>query len=143
MPAIPATTAAALPTLPAQAGLLVALGAIPGAWLRLQLVQQLAPRLGARHWATLGVNGSACLLLGVLVSLAPRSPAAPQLLLLLGTGFLGSFSTFSSFIAEWSQLLQRRSRRQAWALLVASLLLGLAATWLGLQIGSAGATATP
>lgn len=129
-----ATTAAA--PLATDAGLLVALGAIPGAWLRFRLVHHLAPRLPRRHWGTVVVNGSACLLLGLLVSLERGAGAGSQRLwLLLGTGFLGSYSTFSTFIAEWHAALRQGEWPQAGLLLVASLLIGLAGIGLGLWIG--------
>lgn len=133
------------PELPVNGALLVALGAVPGAWLRYRIVNRLEPHLPHRHWGTVAVNGIACFLMGLLVGGMPVAGAeAPPLMLLLATGFLGSFSTFSSFIAEWHESLCRLSRggsrRQPWLLLAASLLLGLLAVQLGLLSGEALAT---
>jgi len=122
---------------PADAALLVALGAVPGAWLRFRLVNQLEPLLPQRHWGTVVVNGIACFAIGLLAALqGSLGPGAPRLLLLLGTGFLGSFSTFSTFVAEWQTCLSRGQRREALLLLLSSLLLGLLACAAGLQFGA-------
>ena len=53
--------------------LLVALGAVPGAWLRFLLVNRLEPVLPHRHWGTLVVNLAACFGLGLLSALRGRS----------------------------------------------------------------------
>ena len=122
---------------PPDAALLVGLGAVPGAWLRFRLVNHLEPMLPRRHWGTLMVNAIACFSLGLLLSLDSRCGAGAQrLLLLLGTGFLGSFSTFSSFVAEWHATLRQGHRREALLLVAGSLLLGLLASAAGLAIGT-------
>ena len=128
--------AAAVPP-PADGSLLVALGAVPGAWLRFRVVNHLEPLVPRRHWGTLAVNGIACFALGLLMALQNQCGAGSQrLLLLLATGFLGSFSTFSSFMAELHASLRRDPAREPWLLLGGSLLLGLLLTAAGLAIGS-------
>jgi CrcB protein len=123
--------------LPSDSALLVALGAIPGAWLRFRMVNHLEPMLPRRHWGTLTVNGLACFVLGLLVSLEQSCGSASQrLLLLLVTGFLGSFSTFSSFMGEVHAALRQGLRRESALLVGGSLLLGLAALGAGLAIGA-------
>ena len=72
-----------------QSAALVALGAVPGAWLRFQLVDRLAPLLPRRHWATFSVNACACFCLGLLSALVSRRGGDQPLTLLLATGFLG------------------------------------------------------
>lgn len=120
------------------AALLVALGAVPGAWLRFRLVNRLEPMLPRKHWGTLTVNLIACLALGLIVALAQGcGEAARRQLLLLSTGFLGSFSTFSSFMAELHAVLQQRHWREALLLAGGSLLGGVLAVRLGLVIGGA------
>lgn len=115
--------------------LLVALGAVPGAWLRFRLVNYFEPMPPAKHWSTLGVNVGASFALGLLAGLAPGcGPGAAQILLLLGSGFLGSLSTFSTFIAEIFLLLQAEAPREAALLCGASVLLGLLAVAAGLAV---------
>lgn len=108
--------------------LLVALGAVPGAWLRFRIVNHLEPLLPRRHWGTFGVNLIACFALGLISALQSRcAGGADRLMLLLGTGFLGGFSTFSTFIAELVQSSQTGEGRGAVLLLLASVAGGLLA----------------
>lgn len=115
--------------------LLVAVGAVPGAWLRFRLVNHLAPVLPRRHWATFAVNIGASLSLGLITSLQRGCAGDARLGLLLATGFLGSLSTFSTLSLEVVQGWQAGGRRQAMALMLASLAVGLLAVFLGLGLG--------
>ena len=114
--------------------LLVALGAVPGAWLRFVLVNRLEPVLPHRHWGTLVVNLAACFGLGLLTALRAHGQAAAAFMLLLGTGFLGSLSTFSTLAAELDLCLQNGHQRQAFLLITGSLLGGLLALAGGLSL---------
>jgi CrcB protein len=108
--------------------LLVALGAVPGAWLRFRIVNHLEPLLPRRHWGTFGVNVIACFALGLLSALHARcAPSDNRLMLLLGTGFLGGLSTFSTFIAELVQSGEVGELGGSLVLLLASLAGGLLA----------------
>ncbi len=112
--------------------LLVAVGAVPGAWLRFRLINHLEPLLPRRHWGTCCVNLIACFALGPLSALQVHgNPEAERLMLLLGTGFLGSFSTFSTLLAESAQSVGRGERLGALSLLLASLAGGLVAFRIG------------
>ena len=53
----------------AHSALLVAIGAVPGAWLRFRLVNHFQPMVPRKHWATLAVNVGACFLLGLITAL--------------------------------------------------------------------------
>ena len=116
--------------------LLVAIGAVPGAWLRFRLVNHFEPLLPRKHWGTFGVNVVACFALGLITALAGRCTPSQQLVLLLGTGFLGSLSTFSTFSVEVLQALRSGLRREAAWLMAGSLLAGLAAVFAGMVIGA-------
>ncbi len=118
-----------------QAALLVAIGAVPGAWLRFRLINHLEPLLPKRHWGTFGVNVIACFSLGLIVGVQQGCDAATgRLPLLLVTGFLGSFSTFSTFIGELWNALAQRQLGEALLLGVGSILGGLLALRLGLLL---------
>jgi fluoride exporter len=101
--------------------LLVALGAAVGAPLR-YLTGRLVP--GPR--ATLIVNVTGSLILGVVLGL----PMSPAMTALLGTGFCGALTTYSTFAYETLQL----PRRQAALNVLVSLLAGLGAAYLGLVL---------
>ena len=83
---------------------------------------------------TLGINVLGALVLGALTGLAQRTALPPQLLLFLRVGLCGGFTTFSTFSVETFQLFQ--SGRTGLALLYAlgSLVLGVAAVWLGAKL---------
>ena len=101
------------------------------------MVNHLEPMLPQRHWGTVGVNLLACFVLGLLVSLeASCGEGSRRLMLLLATGFLGSFSTYSTFIAEIHSLLRQRNRAEALVLLVSSVAGGLLALTIGLSLGA-------
>jgi len=112
--------------------LLVAIGAVPGALLRWQSGVQLGPHLGGSAGADLLVNLVGSFLLGFLAGPIPRRTG---LVLLLGIGFCGCLTTFSSWMLDVVKLIQ--AGRPLWGLLliVGSLVLGLfsAAGGLGLS----------
>ena len=115
--------------------LLVAIGAVPGAWLRFRLVNHFEPLVPRKHWATFGVNITACFALGLIAALASRCVGDKQIGLLLATGFLGSLSTFSTFAVELLQEWLAWQRREAVALMAGSVAAGLLAVAAGMMIG--------
>ena len=110
---------------------LVALGAVPGALLRWQSGVQLGPHLGGSAGAALLVNLVGSFILGFLAGPIPRRTS---LVLLLGIGFCGCLTTFSSWILDVARLIQ--AGRPAWGLLliVGSLALGLLCAAAGLAL---------
>lgn len=80
---------------------------------------------------TLAVNLSGAWLLGLLGALAISPPVA----LLAGTAFVGAYTTFSTWMLETQRLGEERRGRTAAANIVISLVLGVAAAWLGQLIG--------
>ena len=118
--------------------LLVALGAIPGAWLRLRLVNHLQPMLPRKHWGTFAVNVTACFFLGLVLALVERCGPMTDLALLIGVGFLGSLSTFSTFVMEVLNELRAGQTLLALVLMFASLVMGLVAAAAGYGLGSYG-----
>jgi len=82
--------------------LLIAIGAALGANARYLIGNWAGHRLGADFpYGTLLVNISGSFLLGFLLTLATeRVTISPETRLLLAVGFLGSYTTFSSFAVE-------------------------------------------
>jgi len=89
-------------------------------------------------YGTLAVNLLGCLAIGVLAALAERQPwFGPGARLFLLTGVLGGFTTFSAFGLDAVDLLRRGEVLLAAVYAGASVLLGLAAVWLGLMLVAA------
>ena len=110
------------------AALLVALGAAAGAPLRYLTDRLLQARFGAAHpWGTLTVNVTGSFLLGLVVGL----PLSPGLVALIGTGFCGALTTYSTFSWETLALARRGARPAAVAYVLVSVLAGLGAAHLG------------
>jgi CrcB protein len=118
-----------------KAMLLVALGGAFGSVARFQL-----SGLVLRHtvdWrfpaGTFSVNVVGCLVAGVLAALAEKHDFfEPDLRLLLFTGFLGGFTTFSAFGLETMYLLKRGDIAIAAANVLLSVAVGLVALWVGM-----------
>jgi len=111
----------------------VVIGGILGTGLRLALDQLIAPD-SAFPWATLLINVVGSLVLGYLV--ARVWPVAPAWLRAgLGTGLLGSFTTFSALIVALLTLTASGMAPLAVVYLVATLVLGFAAALLGVRLG--------
>ncbi len=117
--------------------LLVVAGASIGAparWLLDRSVRSAWPR--GVPWGTLLVNLIGSLLLGVVLGMTDGSATGTQLSLLLGTGFCGAFTTFSTFSFEAVRLVEEAQSRSAAAYLALSLLLGCLLAIAGWSIGT-------
>jgi fluoride exporter len=118
--------------------LLVLAGGLIGAPAR-----YLADRaLQARHdtvfpWGTFAVNVSGCLLLGFLLGAQRHLGLPAAVLALLGTGFCGGLTTFSTFGYETLRLLEDGAISEAGMNVAGSLVIGVLAAWLGFQLAGA------
>ena len=87
-------------------------------------------------YGTLFVNVSGSLLMGVLgVLLLERYDIDPEWRAAVLIGVLGSFTTFSTFSIETLNLLEQGDIMRAMMNIILSVLLCLAAVWLGVIIG--------
>jgi CrcB protein len=115
----------------AWAGFVVA-GAV-GAPARYLLDDAISSRTqGVFPWGTLAINVSGSFLLGLLTGLAlfHGLPATPRLV--VGTGFCGAYTTFSTFTYETVRLAEEGAVNEAVRNALASLVLGAAAAAAGL-----------
>lgn len=114
--------------------LLVGAGGFIGAILRYWLsgyIQQVS-RSAQFPFGTLTVNLIGCLVIGFLSYLAEEHGAfSPESRLLIFTGVLGGFTTFSTFGNETINLVREGQNILAVVNITAHLLLGLGFVWLG------------
>ncbi len=87
-------------------------------------------------WGTAFVNVLGCLLFGVFWALASeRATISSEMRTVILVGFLGSFTTFSTFVSETSQFLMETEVLLALANMAIQVLLGIAVFYLGLSVG--------
>jgi fluoride exporter len=112
-----------------------AVGTLARYWLS-GLVQRLQPTLFP--WGTFAVNGLGCFLFGIVWALAEeRMVISGQTRLILLVGFMGAFTTFSTFAFETSQLLDDSQWLLASANILLQNVLGIALVLLGIALGRA------
>lgn len=115
---------------------LVFLGGMIGAPLR-YLTDRM---IQARHdsifpWGTLSVNLAGCLILGGLAGAGPAVPGPT--LALLGTGFCGALTTYSTFSYETLRAIEEKAYFYAALNIVVSVIAGLGAALLGYTTAAA------
>ena len=92
-------------------------------------------RLGAAFpYGTLIVNVGGCFVMGALMHVALSQGWPVTLRAALTVGFLGGFTTYSSFNYETTRLLESGAARAASLNVLVTLLGGFAAGWLGLLL---------
>ena len=111
----------------------VALAGALGALARFGVHQMVTLALGQHSTlATLSVNVLGSGLLGVLAALAMMPGVlSPSARLVLSMGFLGAFTTFSTFSVETLDLLRSGKMMAAFGNVGANVVLGVVAAWLG------------
>ncbi len=87
-------------------------------------------------WAVLIVNLAGCLVVGVVAALLIDRPAEDRLRLLIVTGFLGSFTTFSAFGLDTLELLRAGEPRLAALYAGLSVIGGVALAAAGWSVGA-------
>lgn len=113
--------------------LIIGLAGVCGALLRYAAGLLVLHAGLASVWATLPVNLTGCFLLGAFTSYQENMHPSLHLWIKagIGTGFLGAFTTFSTFSLESVNLLINGMVLPAALYVLASLTGGLAAAWLG------------
>ncbi|AUS07776.1 fluoride efflux transporter CrcB [Laceyella sacchari] len=115
-------------------GLCGSLGAVArhlvGKWIKAHCSRYSFP------WATFLINVSGCFALGLALGSAGAESLASALAHShpFTTGFLGGFTTFSTFTVEWLELWQTKNRLAAMLYLLFSGTIGLLACWTGYKM---------
>jgi len=115
--------------------LMVALGGAPGAVARYAVYNAAASGKASAQLATFVINATGALAIGVLyVVITQRGGLQPYGQQLLTVGFLGAFTTYSTYSLDALRLLEQGQVGTAILYLLGTLLVCLAATWLGVSL---------
>ncbi|MDH6622691.1 CrcB protein [Streptomyces sp. LBL] len=118
--------------------LLVVVGAMIGAPLRYLTDRAVQSRHDSVFpWGTFAVNVTGCLILGLLTGAVAAGAAGSHLQLLLGTGLCGALTTYSTFSYETLRLTETGAGFYAAANVVASVVAGLGAAFVGVSLAQA------
>jgi CrcB protein len=116
--------------------LLIGLGGFVGANLRYWLGGWIAQKIGVLFpIETMLINISGSFLLGLFMTLALHYTWSPEWRQVVAIGFIGSFTTYSTYEYESLRLLQEGAWVKAGLNLFGSLVLGLIAVFLGVALG--------
>lgn len=114
----------------------VGLGGFLGANARYLFGLWIAARLGTTFpYGTFVINVSGSFVLGIIVGLLDAHVLAPAVRLSLAIGFVGAYTTFSTFTYETLRLIEDGSLLLATANVVGSVLIGMVAAVAGLAAG--------
>ena len=114
----------------------VGLGGFLGANARYWLGGWVAERYGIQFpWGTFVINVSGCFILGFFTTLiSERFITAPHWRLLVSIGFVGAYTTFSTFEYETFALAESGALWRALANVICSVLAGFLAVWIGVKL---------
>lgn len=117
--------------------ILVALGGAVGSVSRFGIGELLSNKTSTSFpWATLFINLLGCFLIGLILGLSQKYEFASHYSIrsFFIVGLCGGFTTFSTFSFETLRLFQNSQNLQAIGYILASILIGLALTFLGYNI---------
>ncbi len=110
----------------------VGLGGLLGAIARYEIGRQIAKRMDPGFpVATLLVNITGAILLGLVTGF----DTGGKVYLLIGDGFLGAFTTFSTFMYEGFHLIKGTRKLNAAVYIGGSIVVGIAGYFIGWQLG--------
>jgi CrcB protein len=115
---------------------LIAIGGALGSLTRYLVGSMVAGRMGMRFpYGTFVINMTACLIIGFSVTFIERHTSInPAWDFLIPVGFIGAYSTFSTFEMEAFAALQTGEFLISAAYVAGSVLLGLVAVWFGVLL---------
>ena len=115
---------------------MIGVGGAAGAIARYLLGNYVGSRFGFRFpYGTLLINVSGSFLVGVSMALLARTTASPNWRYLIPIGFIGAYTTFSTFEYETLRAIQDGQLATGLLNVVVSVVTGFVAVWLGDVIG--------
>ncbi len=123
-----------------RAPIAISLGAIAGALSRYYLTLWFAERLGTSFpYGTFFINLTGCFVMGFFTTLVmERLTVSPDVRLLVTTGFLGAYTTFSTYGLDTVNLMRGSSYGKASFYGLGSALLGVACVQFGVFLARSG-----
>lgn len=114
----------------------IGIGGFAGAIARYALGNYIGSRLGVRFpYGTFIVNISGSFLVGFIVALLARTMASQYWRYLIPIGFIGAYTTFSTFEYETLRAMQEGQPMIGLLNVVLSLVIGFIAVWAGSELG--------
>lgn len=112
----------------------IASGAVPGALSRFYLTEWTKAKFGTNFpYATFGINLTGCLAMGFFFTISKGITGYPtELDLLIRTGFLGSYTTFSTYGFDTLTLWRSKQKGATFFYWAGSAIFGLGAVLLGI-----------
>lgn len=119
--------------------LAIAAGAVPGALSRYQLTEWTKAKFGTKFpYGTFVINLTGCLAMGFFFTISKGITGYPKELdLLIRTGFLGSYTTFSTYGFDTLSLWRNKQTASTAFYWAGSAILGLIAVMIGVAIANA------
>jgi fluoride exporter len=117
--------------------LMVGIGGFLGAISRFWLGGFISAKIGTRFpFGTFVINCSGSFLIGFMITLlAERTHWSPNWRYLIPVGFIGAYTTFSTFEYETFRVMQEGELSMALLNIILSVLIGFLAVWLGVIAG--------
>ncbi|HTQ61204.1 MAG TPA: fluoride efflux transporter CrcB [Candidatus Solibacter sp.] len=117
--------------------LMVGIGGFLGAIARFWLGGFISAKIGTRFpFGTFVINCSGSFLIGFMITLlAERTHWSPNWRYLIPVGFIGAYTTFSTFEYETFRVMQEGELSMALLNIILSVLIGFLAVWLGAIVG--------
>ena len=116
--------------------IIVGVGGFWGAVARYALGAYIGSRYGARFpYGTFVINMSGSFLIGLILTLLARTTASAYWRYLIPIGFIGAYTTFSTFEYETLRAVQDGQLMTGLLNVVLSLIVGFVAVWAGAAIG--------